>query len=250
MVGIYMFTNRCTGKSYIGQSKDIDRRYKDHRFRTDEDSLFHRELRYYGFHNFDFCVLEECCVHELNDKEIHYIKEYNTLFPSGYNVSPGGTLPHTNTLKSFDDVEAIIGLLRENTMTNIQIAEMYGISDQMVSDINCGRCWRQDGLNYPIRDGRHKRVCIDEQFNRAWFSKQRVCINCGRIITNTSTTGLCRSCFDLDIASHIPTKQDLEIELRNGSFESVARKYGVSSKAVRRWCDKYGMSRHAKDYIS
>ena len=153
MVGIYMFTNRCNGKSYIGQSVDIDRRYHEHKFRK-EDTLFHSDLEYYGFHNFDFCVLEECRTSELNDKEIQYIHDYNTLCPNGYNATPGGNIPHTNKLKSVDDVDAIISYLKEDRLTNGEIGEIFGISDQMVSNINCGKSWKRDDIHYPVRDGR------------------------------------------------------------------------------------------------
>lgn len=30
MIGIYKITNKKTGKSYIGQSNDITRRFKEH----------------------------------------------------------------------------------------------------------------------------------------------------------------------------------------------------------------------------
>lgn len=154
MVGIYMFTNRCNGKSYIGQSVDIERRYKDHRFHTSENTVFHDDLRYYGFHNFDFCILEECCVSDLNSKEVYYIKKHNTMFPNGYNITPGGNFPHTNKLKSASDVDAIITYLKEDKLTNGEIGKIFGISDQMVSNINRGKNWIRDGVTYPIRDGR------------------------------------------------------------------------------------------------
>lgn len=154
MTGIYMFTNKCTGKSYIGQSVDIDRRYKEHHFRKDENTYFHDDLKYYGFHNFDFCVLEECSISELNEREEHYIKEFNTVFPHGYNMTLGGTSPHTNRLNSVKDVDAIISYLRADRLTNGEIGKLFGISDQMVSNINRGKCWKRDDLSYPIRDGR------------------------------------------------------------------------------------------------
>ena len=30
MIGIYKITNKDTGKSYVGQSNDIERRFKEH----------------------------------------------------------------------------------------------------------------------------------------------------------------------------------------------------------------------------
>lgn len=249
MTGIYMFTNKCTGKSYVGQSVNIEKRYDSHLFKMSERSLFHDELRYYGVQNFEFQVLEECDIRDLNDREIYYIKKFNTMSPNGYNLTAGGgSSPHLNSLKSFDDVDKIIELLKEDSLTNVQIGALFGVSDQMISDINSGRHWRKDNQSYPIRDGYHRRICTDASHADKWFSKQRVCSCCGSIITDTSKTGLCRDCYNLSLASNIPSKESLEIELKHSSFESVARSYNVTSNAVRKWCDKYGISRHAKDY--
>lgn len=249
MTGIYMFTNRCNGKSYIGQSRNIEKRYDAHLFKKSEKSLFHDEFHYYGSHNFDFQVLEECDIEDLNDREMHYIKKFNTLSPNGYNLTAGGgNSPHLKSLKSFDDVKKIIDLLREDVLSNGHIGALFGISDQMVSDKNNGRCWKQDGISYPIRCGRRKRVCNDERFSYKLSSRQRTCSCCGTIITDTSKTGLCWSCCDKNRASRIPPKEVLESELKHRSFESVARKYNVTSSTIRRWCRKYGMPYYAKDY--
>lgn len=252
MTGIYMFTNKCTEKSYIGQSINIEKRYNAHLFKMSEKSLFHDELHYYGIHNFDFEILEECSVQDLDDREMYYIKKYNTISPNGYNLTAGGgNSPHLKSLKSFDDVDKIIELLKEDTMTNSQIGALFGISDQMVSDINRGRSWKRDGQSYPVRDKRNRRAYdnnCDERFFSSWFSRKRTCSCCGTIISNTSKTGMCRTCYDSARALNIPSKEMLENELCSNSFESVARKHGVTSNSVRKWCRKYGIPYRASDY--
>ena len=75
MIGIYKFTNKITGESYIGQSINIVSRYNSHKYLCGSDTYFHKNIRYYGFNNFSFEVLEECSKEELNDKEIYYIKK-------------------------------------------------------------------------------------------------------------------------------------------------------------------------------
>ena len=61
MIGIYKFTNKITGESYIGQSTNIKRRYNQHKNRSYiqrdtgksiENSYFHRMINHYGFNNF------------------------------------------------------------------------------------------------------------------------------------------------------------------------------------------------------
>lgn len=87
MIGIYKITNLINGKSYIGQSINIKRRFWDHRCISHESN---RHLKYalkkYGKDNFKYEVLEECLEDELDAKERHYIE---TLKPE-YNVTNGG----------------------------------------------------------------------------------------------------------------------------------------------------------------
>lgn len=46
--GIYKFTSKTTGLSYIGQSVDIARRYKEHRTR-DDGYNFHNAIKEHGW---------------------------------------------------------------------------------------------------------------------------------------------------------------------------------------------------------
>ena len=65
MIGIYKYTNRINGKSYIGQSVDIDSRKCSHKTSAfnqncgDYSSQFHCAIRKYGIDNFDFEILVE-----------------------------------------------------------------------------------------------------------------------------------------------------------------------------------------------
>lgn len=92
MIGIYMYTNRLNGKRYIGKSTNIEARFGKHRRNAKDgrESYFYNAIRKYGLEQFDFEVLEECTEEELNEREKHYIDLYNTLYPSGYNLTPGG----------------------------------------------------------------------------------------------------------------------------------------------------------------
>jgi group I intron endonuclease len=87
MVGIYRITNLVNGKTYIGQSIDIKRRFCDHRCISHESNIhLKRALKKYGKDNFRYEVLEECDISELDEKEIYYI---STLKPE-YNIASGG----------------------------------------------------------------------------------------------------------------------------------------------------------------
>lgn len=92
--GIYKFTNKIDGKVYIGQAVDIDVRYHRHicaAFNRNEDNYFYCSLRKYGLDSFNFEILIECPIENLDYWEIFYIKYYcsnDSRF--GYNLTEGG----------------------------------------------------------------------------------------------------------------------------------------------------------------
>ena len=87
MIGIYKVTNKINKKSYIGQSKNIEQRLKDHKLVCRERNvLLKRALKKYGVENFDYEIIEECKLNELDEREIYWI---NKLKPE-YNLDTGG----------------------------------------------------------------------------------------------------------------------------------------------------------------
>ena len=239
MVGVYKFTNKINNKSYIGQSTNIERRYKEHKTKKCENSLFHNAINEYGFENFDFAIIETCDVNELNEKEVYYIKKYNTLFPNGYNISEGGYFGHPIGLSSVEDVSHIISLLYHTDMSNIEIGSIFNVSDQTISDINNGRIWRRDGLTYPIRNRKIQR---------------KYCKNCGKELYKYNQGELCRECVlklpkQQRYKKEVPISKDNLYELLcNNSFVVVGKMFGVSDNTIRKWCDKYNISRHSDYY--
>lgn len=89
MIGIYKITNKINNLSYIGQSINIERRWQEHQ-REKDNTLIHKAIREYGIQNFSFEIIEECSLDELNNKEIYWIKYYDT-FNNGYNMTLGGS---------------------------------------------------------------------------------------------------------------------------------------------------------------
>lgn len=87
--GIYKITNTINGKIYIGQSKDIERRFKQH-IKSKCSYAINRALKKYGVDNFTFEVLYECPIEEMNKWETFYITIFGSLSPKGYNLNMGG----------------------------------------------------------------------------------------------------------------------------------------------------------------
>lgn len=86
LCGIYKITNKINNKSYIGKSIHILQRWKEHLLNHDDE--FHQELQTY-ITNFNFEILELCDECKLNEREIYWIKIYNSYY-NGYNLTKGG----------------------------------------------------------------------------------------------------------------------------------------------------------------
>lgn len=88
MIGIYKITKKCNGKSYIGQSNDIERRLAEHKYK--KDIPIELAIQKYGIDAFEYDVIEECALEDLDAREIYWISYYNTYKGFGYNCNPGG----------------------------------------------------------------------------------------------------------------------------------------------------------------
>ena len=89
MIGIYKITRIENGKSYIGQSNDIERRFKEHQYK--KDIPVELAIQKYGVDAFTYEVLEECSLEELDEKEKYWISKLDTYKGFGYNCSEGGS---------------------------------------------------------------------------------------------------------------------------------------------------------------
>jgi group I intron endonuclease len=49
-------------------------------------------IRKYGVNDFVVELIECCETEKSDEREIHYIKEFNSLFPNGYNLKNGGSV--------------------------------------------------------------------------------------------------------------------------------------------------------------
>lgn len=85
MIGIYKITNP-EGKIYIGQSIDIDRRFREYK-RIQKRSAGRKiinSLKKYGVNKHIFEVVEECSIDQLHKRE-YYWKQYYSSVENGLN---------------------------------------------------------------------------------------------------------------------------------------------------------------------
>lgn len=94
MTGIYKITNLVNGKIYIGQSMDIEKRFKEHisncKYKRNNNYALYKAFNKYGVGNFKFEIITLCSVEELDNMEIKFIEKYNSYGVNGYNMTPGG----------------------------------------------------------------------------------------------------------------------------------------------------------------
>lgn len=93
--GIYMIVNKETKQKYIGQSNNIERRWRDHyNSPQKKNQYFSNAIHKYGKNAFEYYILysiNEYDIDLLNKMEQYYIWKYNTFKDkSHYNMTPGG----------------------------------------------------------------------------------------------------------------------------------------------------------------
>lgn len=91
--GIYKITNINNKKCYIGQSKNIRERLREHMkhglgIDTPANNKLYKAMEEEGLLNFSFELIEECLPEELDEKEKFYIDLYSS-YANGYNNNRG-----------------------------------------------------------------------------------------------------------------------------------------------------------------
>lgn len=91
--GIYCILNKVNNKRYIGQTYDLYYRKSRHISDLNNNNHPNNHLQSswnkYGQDNFEYIILEMCDLNIINDKEIYWIKYYNSV-ENGYNQCLGG----------------------------------------------------------------------------------------------------------------------------------------------------------------
>lgn len=250
---IYKVENLINHKCYIGQARDVRKRWNRHRtapFNENDvayDYPLYRAIRKYGLENFSFEILEECDTQNLNEREKFYINKYDTYF-HGYNQTLGG---ETSAVVEKEKILGIINDLETSDLYQHEIAKRWGISTEMVQGINTGRYWKQD-RDYPIR----KRNMVKTKYRATRKRKgpvyegyHRYCKDCGKEISHDAVR--CVDCGRIHSRKiEKPTKNELLNLLKeHKNFTYVAKLFGVTDNTVRKWCKTYGLPHKTSDFL-
>lgn len=156
---IYSFINKFNGHRYIGKTNNIARRKREHKsiannqkiIGTIKDCTWYKKIRQYGWENFNFEILEVTTTEKWRERERYWIKYYNTFHGVGYNETPGGDDYEHLFLLTEEEAVSVRELLQNSNMTQVEIAEEYGVSETLISNINQGQKYIDENLKYPLR---------------------------------------------------------------------------------------------------
>lgn len=220
MIGIYKITNLTNGKIYIGQSTNIERRFKEHLEKG--RSIISKEILKEGKENFSFEILEECLKSELNRKEVFYFEKFKPFPPIGYNQKPGTEKDYFDKRGELPSeiVDAIIKELLEKTPIP-EIIIKYNLNRMTVYRINNGESYARDNLLYPL-------IKLSKDSKK--------CLVCGEEIPSTRTFCSLECTILGQQRVNRPSREELKKEIRENSFLALGRKYKVSDNAIRKWC--------------
>lgn len=127
MIGIYKITNTKNEKSYIGQSTNIEERWKQHKqaIQTSDKSwypLARKESD--GVDDFTFEVLQQCKAEELDELEDYWVDYYKS-YVNGYNQTKDGGYVSANTQFVYFPLELFEELQMDNNVIQFPIVLLH-----------------------------------------------------------------------------------------------------------------------------
>lgn len=246
MIGIYKITNLVNGKSYIGQSVNIQKRFNAHKSAAfnpnnkNYDFPLYRAIRKYGIENFKFEILEECNKSELDAKEVWYISKYKTHSKRGYNQDDGGNQASHYTKLSDDLVSDIISRLKTSFDSSDYIGEEFGVTGRTIRGINSGEYCHQESEKYPIRQHLLKLTSDCTVF---------YCMLCSKELTgNYKYCSECSHKIQRRVSKR-PDPLELAKMIKENGFSATGKKFGVSDNAIKKWCKSYKIPHTRNDLI-
>ena len=94
IIGVYKITNTITGDFYIGSSKNIKERWREHKWSSTwnrcKSNPMYQDMQKYGTDKFAFEILTEVEIDKLKEAEQYFIETlkpiYNNYYANGLNI--------------------------------------------------------------------------------------------------------------------------------------------------------------------
>lgn len=141
-IGIYALFWELEDLVYVGQSGNIERRYKEHLLdlKKNKHSNYKVQLAFNTYGKPVCNVLEECSEESLNEREVFWTSEFNSCH-SGLNTNEGGNaggrgLYHSQSKFTRAQLLLVLRLLSSNHyIPKHKIAELTSVSEGMIEAI-------------------------------------------------------------------------------------------------------------------
>lgn len=154
-IGIYKLNFIGTDKVYIGQSVNIESRFKEHLYKLKADKHFNYKIsdtfKIFGTPNYE--ILKTCSIQELNIYEIQYIKKFNSC-NNGLNILEGDIRyinnigeNHPNSKYSNEKIIEVFKLLIDLKYIPLkEISNITGVTLYTIQNISClkSHSWLQE----------------------------------------------------------------------------------------------------------
>lgn len=178
--GIYKITCLKNNMSYVGQAKDIQKRFVRHIRSLNKNKHYNKHLQNswnkYGEKNFIFEVIENCTTKKLNEREIYWIYTLDT-FKNGFNQTCGGG----GALgKKHEDGWLKMVLSASNAITSKPVIQIDSNNGEIISRYgSMSEASRVFGISPTAIqlcvEGKNKRACgyywvLEEEYNSFKFS--------------------------------------------------------------------------------
>jgi len=202
MVGIYKITNPI-GQIYIGQSKDIEARFMQHKtgVASKKDDLLKKSFVTYGVESHIFEAINYCYEENLLEYERYWQERYDAIGPNGLNMELTKTDDKPRVLRNKHVMEGkmwtsgskitplqVLAIRRLNRMNpnfkKSKVAKKLGVAHSAISFIVNNKTWIDLQLNKPIDI---------EKYGNIWAKKPKTCDH------DYSYTGFsfkCKKCND------------------------------------------------------
>jgi group I intron endonuclease len=129
---IYTITNKVSGKVYVGQAVDYNKRWWKHRSELrgnyHKNQHLQRSYNKHGEEAFEYAVVATVPIEELDSAETAYIAQYDS-FKNGYNGTLGG-----DGIRGFNHTEEAIRIMQVKSRARWEDAEFVAKQKQGYSD--------------------------------------------------------------------------------------------------------------------
>lgn len=158
---VYQIKNNITNSVYIGITKNLESRFREHK-NCSNNKYLRAAINVYGIENFTFSVLETTTIELCSEREVFYIAEARKL-GNTYNISNGGLIgngapkeDHWNSKLTEQEVLQMKELYNSTKITQLKLSELFGISKSHISKILRGERWQ--GLGVDIKNSLKNKV--------------------------------------------------------------------------------------------